>query len=250
MPDLTKISPDVLLALGFVGIVFIVGMIALTICAVVLDRRDLLLDAGLKPPRLNTTKRQPKGRTPEQQYAAAFERYADLGRALGAVLEDAGQDKETVARGWFGLLCQGLSGGLSTGTTETFRAAVWMRSSDRELEAIATHLLALRADRRLPMVGSLAGQCITERREVYIADIGKDPTFNMFGDARKVYSSVVAVPCGPREDPWGAITVDAKGQSVFTDVDRELVRRFADLADVGMLAWDSEVTTGNNDATL
>lgn len=222
----------------FALVLFIIVVLVFAIIVLVMVLKATGSDlAATKDRGLSIVGRPNPTRRREAQYAAAFERYADLGQGLVAIVEKDGEERDKIARKWFSVVCEGLSMALSTGSTETFRVAIWLDEEETTtLIAIGSHLLTPKADRRLVRDTSLAGKAVLTKHEQYEPDVNKSDDFDRHGDERKPYSSVFAVPIGGA-DAWGAITVDAKSSGGFTDLDFDLVRRFAQLADLGALAW-------------
>jgi putative methionine-R-sulfoxide reductase with GAF domain len=212
-------------------------VLAICVLLIVLDLTDREFDVGMSPWRFRFPKRADRSTA---QLAAAFERHSDIAQGMAAVIE-AEPDDEKVATDWFRLLTEGLAGALSAGSGETFRVGIWVDDDPEEkvMTFFVGHLLDVPPHRELDREKSVAGLVARTGEECYIIDTTTDPRYDPLSRKRKAYRSVFAVPLGEAPDTWGVMTVDAAKVGAFGDLEKEIVRRFGELADIGAYAWAS-----------
>lgn len=239
------LSPALIIA--FAILIFVVALsIVLTVAAA--NRWKQSIFWGLKPPWVQVA---PATANPaaEDQLHRALERLADLGQALVAVAEAPSSDERT-RREWFQYLLEGLSGSLARGNGDHFRIGIYtVAGDDPNLHVLAQHNFD-RSDARLKTLErrtTVAGWVVENGEPHYVPDVNRDSIYRK-RKTRPSYKSMYAVPLGPPETPWGAMTIDVNRADGMTDTQQEIVRAFGDVASLGASLANMELQRPEPDA--
>lgn len=180
----------------------------------------------------------PAGNPDAKHLLYALERLSDVGEALVAVVEaETWEQQGERAWEWFDMCVENLGSALTTGSTERFRVALW-GSTPPDLMGLAYYQFDPATRPEELQDTSIAAKVLRTKQPHYSPDAEKDPDYIPRSKHKRSYKSLYAVPCGRAEEPWGAITVDAKQRDGFSALDQAICQAFAKLATTGASLLD------------
>lgn len=172
------------------------------------------------------------------QASVAFERLAEVGKGLRGVVEATEAEVDGALDTWFRSLCMSVAWTLATDNDEIYRVAIWTKdSTDPDiLRALAWHMMPDHKTswKTLDRNTSLAGLAMRTKQTYYSKDVLNDPEYKRRdpSDPDPSYRSIFAVPLGD-DEPWGAMTIDARAKDGFTEQDRQIAVQFGGLSTIG-----------------
>lgn len=218
----------------------IVFLILLGVIVARLTHQEVDVGWGNKVFKVRSTRAAANERE-AQKFRSGLEVYDDLSQAMVALIESTGEiDAGRIAKEWFNRFASSLGGhALHIGDQERYRVSVWSidKHDGSQLKALGTFLAHTN---RLPVAGTIAGWVYENRRPYYCEDTLTDSLYRTHDDRPRDYRSIYAVPLGPEEGVWGAITVDAMQPRAFDECDQHIIRSFAGLATAAGAAYQIE----------
>jgi hypothetical protein len=231
---------------------------ALAICLVIvvlhLTKRDVdasWKDKRLRFPLVSQSPHDEPLAPDDLKWSEALYMLAELSQGMLAII-DAGERMSANVRtvDWFRRFAQDLGHVLGQGPGDRYRVTVWTaaKEDDKILKALGQYLAS---SSLIPIRGSVAGYCFENRTEHYVSDCENDPIYRPLNAKPKDYKSMFGIFVGAEDDPWGAITVDAKPKHGLSATDRLIVRSFAGLASaVGAAWWKKSVEEDEDDKSV
>ncbi len=175
-----------------------------------------------------------------------LDQYGEVATALSGILEASDAELDKAARVWFSTLATRLAHLLREQGDHHHRVAIWLDdpNNPRSFVGIGRGLFddgdtdMDTLDRDYTIAG-LAFRAVTG--DYYCRDTATDPKFKPRKSTPPSFQSVYGIALGTPNDLWGVMTVDSRQTHGFPDDRRLLIRRFAELASLGAVAWLSRI---------
>jgi hypothetical protein len=236
VPDVAKLSSNVLLALALLITVTFAGQAILAVLS-----KELRLDITIDFRNLNFGVRQQldPDRARELRLTAAADRISDLTGGISAIAAATADALERTTEVWLTMVCEGAVAALACESHVTYRVAIWTDDeTDREnLRRLVQHGFNRLKTVTLPRDRTLAGEVVRTGKDHYCADV-TDCAGYIPRDLQPGHKCMYAIPLGTPENPWAAMTVDADQIDALDESQRAIVQWFGEVASAGARTAD------------